>query len=163
MAIKAKPFNCFINPDDYLFHNPPNMVKAIQQYCDESDQTSPKTIGEISRTIFEGLAFRYRQIVQSIEMITEKKIEVLFIIGGGSSNQLLNQFTANSLNIPVKAGSIEATSIGNILMQAKAVGQLNTLEELRQCVIQSFPLSNYYPEDINNWENAYADYLKYTN
>ena len=163
MAIKAKPFNCFINPDDYLFHNPPNMVKAIQQYCDESNQTPPKTIGEISRTIFEGLTFRYRQIVQSIEMITEKKIEVLFIIGGGSSNQLLNQFTANSLNIPVKAGSIEATSIGNILMQAKAVGQLNTLEELRQCVIQSFPLSKYYPEDINNWKNAYADYLKYTN
>ncbi|MFX0049236.1 MAG: FGGY-family carbohydrate kinase, partial [Candidatus Hermodarchaeota archaeon] len=163
MAIKANPFICFINPDDSLFHNPPNMVKAIKQYCERSNQIPPKTIGEISRAIFEGLAFRYRQIIQSMEMIIEKRIEVLFIIGGGSSNQLLNQFTANSLNIPVKAGPIEATSIGNILIQAKAVGQVKNLEELRKCVIQSFPSVNYYPKDTKSWDDAYQKYLKCIN
>jgi len=163
MAIEAKPFQYFINPDDPLFHNPPDMINAIQQFCERSKQIPPKTMSDISRAIFEGLAFRYREIVQSIEMVTEKKIECLFIIGGGSSNQLLNQFTANSLNIPIKAGPIEATSIGNILMQAKAVGLVKNLEELRKYVIQSFPISNYYPEDTKSWDDAFEEFLKYSN
>ena len=117
MAIEAKPFSCFINSDDPLFHNPPDMIEAIKQFCEKSQQIPPKSIGDISRTIFEGLAFRYKQIIQSIEMITKKKVGIVFIIGGGASNQLLNQFTANALNIPIKAGPIEATSISNILIQ----------------------------------------------
>ncbi|MFW9897304.1 MAG: rhamnulokinase family protein, partial [Candidatus Thorarchaeota archaeon] len=161
-AIEAEPFQYFINPDDPLFHNPPDMIGAIQKYCERSQQKPPKTIEDISRTIFEGLAFRYRQTTRSIEMITEKKVKVLFIIGGGASNQLLNQFTANSLNIPINAGPIEATSIGNILMQAKAIGLVNNLEDLRQCVIHSFPISNYFPESIKSWENAYEEFLDYT-
>jgi sugar (pentulose or hexulose) kinase len=161
-AMEAKPFQCFINPDDPLFHNPPDMLKTITKYCERSNQIPPKTVGDISRTNFEGLAFRYRQILESLESIIKKKVEILFIIGGGSSNQLLNQFTANSLNIPIKAGPVEATSIGNILIQAKAVGLVNNLEELRKCVIKSFPTSDYYPEDVKNWKNAYKKYLKFS-
>jgi rhamnulokinase len=161
-AMEAKPFQCFINPDDPLFHNPPDMIKALQKYFEKNNQIPPITIGDISRTIFEGLAFRYRQIIDSIEKITKKEVQILFVIGGGSSNQLLNQFIANSLNIPIRAGPVEATSIGNILMQAKAVGSVNNLEELRKYVIQTFTLSDYYPEDVKSWMNAYKDYLKFT-
>jgi len=159
----AKPFQSFINPDDSLFVNPPDMIKAIQIYCEKSNQIPPKTIGDISRVIFESLAFKYKQVIELMEKITDKKVEILYIIGGGSSNQLLNQFTANSLNIPIKAGPVEATAIGNILMQAKAVGLVNHLDELRNIVIQSFPISDYYPEDDKNWKNAYEKYLKFTN
>ncbi|NVM46340.1 MAG: rhamnulokinase [Candidatus Lokiarchaeota archaeon] len=161
-AMEAEPFQCFINPDDPLFHNPPNIIKSIQKYYERSKQISPKTMGDISRAIFEGLAFRYKQILESIESIIKKKVMILFIIGGGSSNQLLNQFAANSLNIPIKAGPVEAASVGNILMQAKAVELVNNLEELRKCVIQSFPILDYYPEDVNIWKNAYKKYLKFT-
>jgi sugar (pentulose or hexulose) kinase len=163
IAMEAEPFQYFINPDDPLFNNPPNMIKAIQQFCVSSHQRYPKTIGDISRTIFEGLAFRYRQIIQSIERIIEKEIKILFIIGGGAFNQLLNQFTANSLNIPIKAGPIEATSIGNILLQAKAIGLVKNLQELRKYVIKSFPISNYYPENVKSWENAYEEFINYIN
>ncbi|NVM19779.1 MAG: rhamnulokinase [Candidatus Lokiarchaeota archaeon] len=159
----AKPFQSFINPDDSLFVNPPDMIKAIKIYCEKSNQIPPKTIGDISRVIFESLAFRYKQVIELMEKITAKKVKILYIIGGGSSNQLLNQFTANSLNIPIKAGPVEATAIGNILMQAKAVGLVNHLDELRNIVIQSFPISDYYPEDEKNWKNAYKKYLKFTN
>jgi len=158
-AAKAKPFQSFINPDDQIFHNPSDMIKAIQVYCEKSNQVPPKTVGEISRTIFESLAFRYRQIVDSMEKIIEDKIKILFIIGGGSSNSLLNQFTANSLNIPVKAGPIEATAIGNILMQAKAVGLVNSLDELRNIVLKSFTIKEFYPKDVTSWMTGYEKYL----
>jgi rhamnulokinase len=162
-ASEAKPFQCFINPDDPLFHNPPNMIKAIQNYCEMSDQIYPKAIGEVSRVIFESLAFKYKQVTESMEKITNKKVKILYIIGGGSSNQLLNQFTANSLNIPIKAGPIEATAIGNILIQAKAIGLINHLDELRNIVIRSFPIKDYYPEDVRSWMKGYEKYLKFTN
>ena len=162
LAAKAKPFQCFINPDDPLFHNPPDMIKAIQSYCELSDQIYPKTIGEVARVIFESLAFRYKQVTESMEKITNKKVKILYIIGGGSSNQLLNQFTANSLNIPIKAGPIEATAIGNILIQAKAIGLINYLDELRNIVIKSFPITDYYPEDVRSWIKGYEKYLKFT-
>ena len=161
-AAEAKHFQCFLNPDDPLFHNPPDMIKAIQQFCERSDQIPPKTIGDISRVIFESLAFRYKQVINSMEKITNKKVELLFIIGGGSSNQLLNQFTANSLNIPIKAGPVEATAIGNILMQAKAIGTVKRLDEIRNIVIKSFSIIDYYPEDVKSWIDGYKKYLKFT-
>jgi len=161
-AAEAKPFQCFINPDDPLFHNPPDMIQAIQNYCEMSDQIYPKTIGEVSRVIFESLAFRYKQVTNSMEKITNKKVKILYIIGGGSSNQLLNQFTANSLNIPIKTGPIEATAIGNILIQAKAIGLINYLDALRNIVIKSFPIADYYPEDVRSWMKGYEKYLKFT-
>ncbi|MFW9950402.1 MAG: rhamnulokinase family protein [Candidatus Thorarchaeota archaeon] len=161
-ASEAKPFQSFINPDDPLFHNPSNMIKSIQNYCEASNQISPKTVGEISRAIFESLAFRYKQIVDYIEKIIEKKVKILYIIGGGSSNHLLNQFTANALNIPVNAGPNEATAIGNILMQAKAVGLVKSLAELRSIVLKSFPTKEYYPEEVKSWMIGYETYLKHT-
>lgn len=161
-ASEAKPFQSFINPDDPLFHNPSEMIIAIQKYCEKSNQIPPKTMGEISRTIFESLAFRYRQVLEYIEEIMEKRIQIFHIIGGGSSNKLLNQFTSNSLDIPVMAGPMEATAIGNILTQAKAVGLINSLEDLRNIVMNSFSIKEYHPKDVKSWELGYEKYLKIT-
>jgi len=160
-AAEAQPFQCFINPDHHLFHNPPNMNEAIQEFCEMSDQIPPISIGDIARVIFESLALRYKQVIDELEKITEKKVKILHIIGGGSSNQLLNQFTANALNIPIKAGPTEATAIGNILIQAKAVGLINRLEDLRRIVIRSFSIKNFYPEDITRWIKAYHKFIKF--
>ena len=161
-ARDSTPFQSFINPDDSKFYNPSSMIKAIQSYCNSSNQITPKTYGEISRTIFESLAFRYKQIIEFIENITNIRIKILHIIGGGSSNQLLNQFTSNSLNIPIKAGPMEATAIGNILIQAKATGLIHSLDELRDIVIKSFPIKSFYPEDVEVWVSGYENFLKYT-
>ncbi|MFX1568836.1 MAG: rhamnulokinase family protein [Promethearchaeota archaeon] len=161
-AKEAKPFQHFINPDDRSFVNPPSMIKAIQDFCEKNNQDPPKKIGVISRSIFESLAFRYKQILEYLEKVIEDRIKILFIIGGGSSNDLLNQFIANSLNIPVNAGPIEATAIGNILMQAKAVGLLNSIEDLRNIVINSFPIKEFYPKDVEKWLIGYGKYQNFT-
>jgi rhamnulokinase len=154
------PFNYFINIDDPLFLNPPNMIKAIQDYCKRKNEKIPKTIGQISRAIFEGLAFRYRYTFDQLEDLIEKKLKIVHIIGGGSQNSLLNQFTANILNVPIKAGPIEATAIGNILVQALGVGKIKSVPELRNIVRNSFEMKDYIPEGINDWNNAYNIYLK---
>ena len=158
----AKPFQSFINVDDRLFSNPPNMIKAIQSYCKNSNQIPPKTMGDISRMIFESLTFRYKQVFEDLKKIIGNNIKILFIIGGGSSNHLLNQFIADSLNIIVKAGPIEATAIGNILIQAKAVGIFNNLNDLRNIVINSFPIKEFYPKDVESWSIGYEKYQKFT-
>jgi rhamnulokinase len=161
-AKEAKPFQCFINPDDPLFLNPSNMIEAIEKYCKRSNQIPPKKICDISRALFESLAFRYKQIIKSLEQMMNQEVKILYIIGGGSSNQLLNQFSANSLNIPIKAGPVEATAIGNVLMQAKSLGIINNLQNLRKCVKESFPSKVYLPEDVKTWRDAYKEYLKIT-
>jgi len=159
-ASKAKPFQCFINPDNGIFHNPSNMIKAIHEYCEKTNQYIPITIGEIARVIFESLALRYKQIIEDLEEITEKNIKALYIIGGGASNNLLNQFTANSLNIPVLTGPIEATAIGNILIQANAIGIVKDLNEIREIVRNSFSIKKFYPKEQKKWNYHYEKYQK---
>jgi len=162
-ASEAEPFQSFINPDDSQFHHPSNMVHTIQEYCQKKNQYIPKTIGEISRTIFESLAFRYRQIIEILENILRKKIKILFIIGGGSSNRLLNQFTANSLKIPIKVGPVEATAVGNILLQAKALNNDISLDKIREIVRNSFPIKKFLPKNSKTWNKEYVNYLNNIN
>lgn len=158
-ARKARPFKFFINPDDPDFVNPSHMVQAIQDYCKQSHQDIPQTIGEIARTIFESLAFRYKQAVENLEEIIDRKLRILHIIGGGSQNRLLNQFTTNALNIPVKAGPSEATAIGNILVQALALGLISNVAELRQIVRKSFKIIEYLPQNAKKWEEEYQRFI----
>ncbi len=159
-ALGAKPFQYFIDPNDPIFLNPDNMVKTIQKYCQDHNQNIPKTIAEISRAVFESLAFKYKQVMEKLEELVGIKVKILHVIGGGASNRLLNQFTANSLNIPIKAGPIEATAIGNILIQAYALGQLRNVKELRKIVSDSFTIDTYYPENEFAWEVNYEKYIK---
>jgi len=160
LSLEAQPFQFFINPDDILFINPPNMIKAIRQHCKNRYNKFPKTVGEISRAIFESLALSYKHVLNKIEDTIQKEVKILYIIGGGSQISLLNQFTSNALNLIVNAGPIEATAIGNILVQALALDKIDNVSELRTIVRSSFPIKEYLPKDTNIWENAYDSYLR---
>ena len=152
---RAKPFRSIINPDDAIFLNPPDMTKAIQDFCKRTDQPMPETQGELLRTIFESLALKYRFIMDMINSMHDKKIDRLHIVGGGSQNQLLNQFTANALGIPVIAGPSEATALGNIVVQAIAKKELSSVEEGRELIANSFALREFLPENQGQWEDTY--------
>ncbi len=162
-AEASQQFQNFIDIDEKIFFNPPNMIDSIKEQCEIHNQTPPETIGQISRTIFENLAFKYKEIFEQLEELIGNKIEILHIIGGGSQNNLLNQFTANILNIPVLAGPSEATAIGNILTQALALGEVNNIKDLRRIVRNSFQIIEYTPMDNDKWDDAYNFYLSNIN
>lgn len=158
LAKKGKAFSSFIDPDDACFLKPENMPEEIKKYCKKTRQTVPENHESIVRCIFESLALKYRFVLDQLKEISAFKIEALHIIGGGSQNELLNQYTANAAGLKVIAGPAEATAIGNILIQARAMGYFNTLEEIRKCVANSFDLKIYLPENIEDWNKAYHDF-----
>jgi len=158
-AEASQQFQNFIDIEEKVFSNPLNMIDTIKKQCKIRDQIPPETIGQISRTIFENLAFKYKEIFEQLEELIENKIEILHIVGGGSQNTLLNQFTSNILNIPVLAGPSEATAIGNILTQAFALGEVNDIKDLRRIVRNSFQIIEYTPMDNDKWNDAYNFYL----
>lgn len=132
--------------DDAQFTNPASMEKAIQDYCREHNLQVPQTQGEFMRCVTESLAFRYKQGIEQMNRCIPTPIKQLNIIGGGCQNQLLNQLTANALGIPVCAGPVEATAIGNILMQAKAMGEVTEINELKTIVTNSVQPKIFQPE-----------------
>ena len=155
MTNEAEPFICFINPDDASFANPPSMLKAIEEFCVRTGQTVPQNDAHIIRTIFESLALRYREVLDILEGISPFAIDVLHIIGGGSKNRLLNQFTANAIGKRVVAGPSEATAIGNVMMQAIGAGAVGSLAEARQIIRASIETEEFLPQDRELWESAY--------
>jgi len=155
MAKKATPFKCIVNPDDLTFLNPPDMPTAILDFCKKTNQPYPESKGEFARCIFESLALKYRYILELINSMRGETIEVLHIVGGGSQNELLNQFTANSTGLEVIAGPIEATALGNIIVQAIAKKELGSLQEGRGLVANSFTLKRYEPEKQELWNDIY--------
>ena len=161
-AMKQPAFQSIINSDDAVFANPSSMVDAIQGYCEKTGQYVPKTYGEICRCIFESLALRYRQIFTWLKEFANFDIHVLHIIGGGSLNAYLNQFTANSCGITVLAGPQEGTAIGNIMLQAKASGAVKDIWEMRQIIANSLELKRFEPQDNEAWDKAYEHFLEIT-
>ena len=158
-AMSQPAFQCFINPDDKAFANPPSMVDAIQNYCRETGQKVPEGYAEICRCIFESLAMRYRQVFDYLKEMASFPIEVLHIIGGGSLNNYLNQFTSNSLGVKVLAGPQEGTALGNIMLQAKASGEVKDIWEMRRIIANSLELKEFLPQDKQLWDEAYERYL----
>lgn len=158
-ANKAKPFACFINPDAPCFTNPESMVDTIQNYCKDTNQYIPNTVGEIVRCIYESLAFRYKQVLTDLQTLATFPIEKLHIIGGGSQNTLLNQYTANAINKPVIAGPSEATALGNTMIQAKAAGLVDDIQSARKTIRNSVRLTTYLPEKAEEWQSHYNKYL----
>lgn len=158
MALEAAPLECLINPDAPCFANPTSMVKAIQTYCRETGQKVPQACGEIIRCIFESLALRYKQVFEYLQHIAPFPINCLHVIGGGSKNNLLNQFTANALGVKVVAGPSEATAIGNIMLQAKAANVMPDFQAMRNLACKSIRVTACYPQDKDAWESAYARY-----
>ncbi len=159
-AEEASPFKCFINPDSPCFASPVSMIDSIQQYCEETNQFVPQTMGEIAKCIYESLAFRYRQVLSNLQKLAQHPVETLHIIGGGSKNKLLNSYTANAIGLPVVSGPSEATAMGNILIQAQAAGLVKDKNEMRQMVRKSVKLETFAPEKDNTWNEHYEEYLK---
>lgn len=158
LSNSAKPFQCLINPDDSMFLNPGNMPKAVQEYCEKTNQPVPVTKGEITRCIYDSLALKYKFTIEQIEIVTGKKITKLHIIGGGANNQMMNQLTADATGIKVIAGPAEATATGNIMVQAKALGAVGSLTEIREVIKNSFEVSEYKPLPNEKWNAAYEKF-----
>ncbi|WP_346863168.1 rhamnulokinase [uncultured Draconibacterium sp.] len=155
MCLEADHFKCFINPDNSVFLNPGNMPKAIQEYCAATNQAIPETKGEIARCIYDSLVLKYKFTIKQIESLTGKPIDKLHIIGGGANNKMMNQLTADAIGIPVLAGPTEATATGNLMLQAKAVGAVHSLNEMREVIKNSFEIEEYLPSPQLDWEAAY--------
>jgi len=145
MAEEATSFTSVINPDDPCFANPPSMLNAIYNYCKDTNQPVPQTDAEYIYCIFRGLANRYKEMINILSEMAPFPINKLHVIGGGSKNALLNQFTANAIGIPVVAGPSEATAIGNCMIQAKAAGLVKDRWEMRRIIAESFPLETFKP------------------
>ncbi len=134
----ACPMACLINPNDARFLNPPSMREAIRNYCEETQQGTPKTIGEFARCIFESLAFSYRQTLAELSTITGQTFARIHIVGGGSRNSFLNQLCADFCRLPVLAGPAEASALGNITCQLRALGKLADRKAIRQLIRNQF-------------------------
>lgn len=161
-AMKVKPFQSLINPDDEDFVNPVSMVAAIQNYSKKTGQHVPQGYAEICRCIFDSLALRYRQTFSWLKEFADFDIDILHIIGGGSLNSYLNQFTANSTGVEVLAGPQEGTAIGNIMMQAKACGVVENIWEMRKIIANSIQMKRFVPQDKEIWDDAFKRYLDVT-
>ena len=160
LARQAEPFKFIINPDDPMFLNPRDMTQAVRDFCYQTAQGTPQSHGETIRCIYDSLALKYRFTLEQIREVTDQPIEVVHIIGGGANNHFLNQLTADATGLTVIAGPIEATAIGNILIQAKALGYVGSLNEIRQIVANSFGLVKFIPSDELDWEAAYNQFLR---
>jgi rhamnulokinase len=161
-AMQVEGFRSIINPDDKSFVNPVSMVKAIQNYCRDTNQHVPEGYAEICRCIFDSLALRYRQVFGYLKEMASFPIDVLHIIGGGSLNEYLDQFTANAIGIKVLAGPQECTAIGNIMMQAKAAKEVKDIWDMRHAICNSVEMKEFLPKDREAWDAAYQKYLEIT-
>ena len=162
-AMQVGAFRSIINPDDKAFANPPSMIEAIQQYCRNTNQAVPETPAEICRCIFDSLALRYKQVFQWLKEFAPFDLHVLHIIGGGSLNKYLNQFTADALGVEVLAGPQEGTAIGNIMLQAKAADEVSDIWEMRRIIANSIEMVAYHPtKDKATWDAAFERYLDIT-
>jgi rhamnulokinase len=171
-AMQVEAFRSIINPDDKTFANPSSMIEAIQQYCRDTHQPVPETPAEICRCIFDSLALRYRQVFGWLKEFRSEKgkvnseefataISVLHVIGGGSLNKYLTQFTADACNVEVLAGPQEGTAIGNIMLQAKASGDVSDIWQMRRIIANSIDLVAYHPSgDQAAWDKAYERFLE---
>jgi len=152
LAIASEPFVSWVDPDDTAFLRPANMPEQIRSYCKRTGQAVPESVGQIMRTIYESLALKYRIVLDQLTSLTQKPVHALHIVGGGSQNDLLNQMTANATGIPVIAGPVEATALGNGIMQLIALGELNDLSGARALIENSFALKTFEPQDEDRWD-----------
>ena len=155
-AAASPPFRSLIDPAHDRFLAPESMITEIAAFCRETDQPEPKTPGEISRCIYESLALLYRCTFRQLETVTGRKLDRLHIVGGGSRNALLNQLAADAVGVPVLAGPVEATALGNVLVQALTLGHIASLAEARRIVAASFPVTRFEPRPDDSWAKAEA-------
>jgi rhamnulokinase len=160
MAAGAEPFQAVIDPDHGEFFKPGDMPARIRDYCRMMGQPAPEDKGATVRCALEGIALKYRWVLERLEEMLGRRLERLHIVGGGTQNRLLSQFTADAVGRQVITGSVEATASGNLLMQMMALGDIGSLAEGRQVVRNSSELLTYEPGVRGGWEAAYARLLK---
>jgi rhamnulokinase len=162
LAAEAPAFGPIVDPDHGSFLNPPSMPEALMAFCRASGQKAPEGPGALVRCCSESLALKYRWVLEKLEQIRGARLESINIVGGGTQNTLLCQLAADCCQRPVIAGPVEATATGNLLMQALAVGELGSLDELREVVRTSFDLITYEPDTSRAaaWDEAYSRFLK---
>ena len=160
-AKKAEPFRSIIDPDYGEFFAGGRMIEKIQSFCRETKQPVPETVGQIARCIYESLALKYRWALERLEEIKGEHITQLNIVGGGCNNKLLDQFAADATNRTVVTGPVEGAAIGNLLAQAMALGDIKSMDALRDVVRRSEPVETYCPNHTPAWEHAYQRMLSY--
>ena len=160
-ADERQSFTALFDPDHASFLHPPDMVAAIGDYCRETGQGEPETPGAITRAILESLAFKYRYVIESLGGLTGRRIDEVQIVGGGSRNRLLNQFTADATGCTVVAGPVEATALGNIAMQMVGTGAVGSLAEARRIIERSFPVERFEPVNRERWDSHYRRFQGY--
>lgn len=163
LALEAEPFFCYIDPDAPEFVAPGDIPKRIRTYCARTNQKIPTSVGAIVRCIYESLALKYRKALMQLAELTGKRFERLHVLGGGAKDGLLCQMTANSLHIPVIAGPVEATALGNIIIQLTALKEIPDITAGRSMLMKAEPQTRYEPEEGNAWDDAYHKYLSIIN
>ncbi len=162
LAGQADAFRSLLDPDYEEFFNPPSMPAAIRQFCQKTGQPIPASHAHYLRSILESLALKYRATLDQLQRLTGRRITRIHIIGGGAQNSLLCQYAANATGAIVIAGPVEATAIGNIMVQALAAGCVSSLEEIRSVVRRSFEPVSYIPKETELWNQAYERYTELT-
>jgi len=155
MANAAEPFRSYINPDNEIFATAGDIPGRIAEYCRQTGQPAPQTVGEIVRCINESLAFKHRQVLAQIEQLTARRYPKVYIVGGGTQSRLLCQMTANATAREVIAGSSDATALGNIAVQLITKGYIKGLADARRIIIESAAVAVYYPQAVADWELEY--------
>jgi rhamnulokinase len=161
LAGREPTFRSLVDPDDESFLRPADMLTAIQQFCTRTHQPCPQDAGTYTRAVLESLAFKYRYVLRNLEQVSGKHIEQIRIIGGGSKNRLLNQFTADATGRRVLAGPVEATALGNIAVQILATGGAGSLKEVREIVDRSFPTEVFDPLETDKWDQHAERFEQY--
>ena len=155
---ETREFRSLVDPDHPSFLHPRSMVAAIDEYCRQTGQPAPEGAPGYVRAILESLAFKYRIVVESLEQLTARPLTEIRIVGGGARNRVLNQFTADATGRHVVAGPVEATALGNVVMQMVATGAAASLDEARRIVARSFPVERFEPRSRDRWDAQYARY-----
>ena len=162
-AQKAEPFQSIIDPDDASFNVPGDLPGAVRSFCQKTGQAQPESVGAVARCCLESLALKYRWVVEAVERLTGKTMDTVRIVGGGSQNELLNQFTADACGKKVVAGPVEATALGNLMMQAVATGHITTIKEGREAVARSVELKEFEPKSQERWNEAFERFKELSN
>ena len=162
MATHAEPFTAVFNPNHGAFLAPGNHPQHIQDYCRRTGQPKLDSAGAVVRTVLESLALVYREVLEQITTVANRQVSVIHIVGGGSQNELLNQMTANATGLPVVTGPVEATVLGNALVQLITQGEMSDLAQARQIVAGMDELKRYEPEETSVWNEAYSRYQEIT-
>ena len=158
LALEATPLRSFIDPDDPAFTPPGDIPGRVREFCRRTGQPVPETVGEIMRCIYESLALKYRFALDQLSQATGKNFSSLHILGGGAKDGLLCRMTADCTGIPVIAGPVEATALGNILIQLVALGEVKDIEEGRARIAATEPVKRFAPSAQGGWNRAYETY-----